>query len=395
MSGPLTGIRILDLTNVISGPFATMILADQGANVIKVELPGIGDFVRSTGNKQGGMSATFLNNNRNKQSITIDLKDRKGTDVLLKLAKSCDAVVQNFRPGVVERIGIAYDDVKKVKPDIVYLSISGFGEKGPYSQKPTYDPIVQALSGLTTVQAGSDEERPRLIRTIVPDKVTALTASQAMTAGLLSKYRTGEGQHIRLSMLDSVIAFMWSSDMGGQTYVGKQVSAQRAASFIDLIYETKNGYMSVSTMTNAQWAGLSRAVEKPEWLDDDRFQSAELRDFNINDRLELVQSALIEKTTEEWLDLLEANNVPCAPVLTRNALIEHPQIRDSDILVETEHPQAGRLRQARTAARFEGTPASIRHGAPQLGENTDEVLSGAGLTDAEIVALREAGIVGG
>ena len=216
-----------------------------------------------------------------------------------------------------------------------------------------------------------------------------------MTAGLLSKYRTGEGQHIRLSMLDSVIAFMWSSDMGGQTYVGKQVSAQRAASFIDLIYETKNGYMSVSTMTNAQWAGLSKAAGKPDWLDDERFQSAELRDFNINDRLELVQSALIEKTTEEWLDLLEANNVPCAPVLTRNALIEHPQIRDSDILVETEHPQAGRLRQARTAARFEGTPASIRHGAPQLGENTDDVLSDAGLTDAEIEALREAGIVGG
>ena len=395
MSGPLSGIRILDLTNVISGPFATMILADQGADVIKVELPGIGDFVRSTGNKQGGMSATFLNNNRNKQSITIDLKDKRGKDVLLKLAESCDVVVQNFRPGVVERIGIAYDDVKKVKPDIIYLSISGFGEKGPYSQKPTYDPIIQALSGLTTVQAGSDEERPRLIRTIVPDKVTALTASQAITAGLLSKYRAGEGQHIRLSMLDSVIAFMWSSDMGGQTYVGKQVSAQRAASFIDLIYETKNGYMSVSTMTNAQWAGLSKAAGKPDWLDDERFQSAELRDFNINDRLELVQSALIEKTTEEWLDLLETNNVPCAPVLTRNALIEHPQIRDSGILVETEHPQAGRLRQARTAARFEGTPASIRHGAPQLGENTDDVLSDAGLTDAEIGALREAGIVGG
>ncbi len=395
MSGPLSGIRILDLTNVISGPFATMILADQGADVIKVELPGIGDFVRSTGNKQGGMSATFLNNNRNKQSITIDLKDKRGKDVLLKLAENCDVVVQNFRPGVVERIGIAYDDVKKVKPDIIYLSISGFGEKGPYSQKPTYDPIVQALSGLTTVQAGSDEERPRLIRTIVPDKVTALTASQAMTAGLLSKYRTGEGQHIRLSMLDSVIAFMWSSDMGGQTYVGKQVSAQRAASFIDLIYETKNGYMSVSTMTNAQWAGLSRAAGKLDWLDDERFQSAELRDFNINDRLELVQSALIEKTTEEWLDLLETNNVPCAPVLTRNALIEHPQIQDSGILVETDHPQAGRLRQARTAARFEGTPASIRHGAPQLGENTDDVLSDAGLTDAEIGALREAGIVGG
>ncbi|MEC8698032.1 MAG: CoA transferase [Pseudomonadota bacterium] len=395
MSGPLTGIRILDLTNVISGPFATMILADQGADVVKVELPGVGDFVRSTGNKQGGMSATFLNNNRNKRSITVDLKDQRGKDVLLKLVESCDAMVQNFRPGVVERIGISYDDVKKVKPDIVYLSISGFGEKGPYSQKPTYDPIVQALSGLTTVQAGSDQERPRLIRTIVPDKVTALTASQAMTAGLLSKFRTGEGQHIRLSMLDSVIAFMWSSDMGGQTYVGKQISAQRAASFIDLIYETKDGYMSVSTMTNAQWAGLSRATENPEWLDDERFQSAELRDLNINDRLELVQGALIQKTTQVWLELLEANNVPCAPVLTRNALIEHPQIRDSGILVESDHPQAGRLRQARTAARFEGTPAGIRHGAPQLGENTDDVLLDAGLSDHEIAALRESGIVGG
>ena len=224
--------------------------------------------------------------------------------------------------------------MKEVKPDIVYLSISGFGEKGPYSQKPTYDPIVQALFGLTTVQAGSVQERPRLIRAIVPDKVTALTASQAMTAGLLSKFRTGESQRIRLLMLDSLIAFMWSGDMGGQTYVGKQISAQRAARFIDLIYETKACYMSVSAMTNAQWVGLLRATENPEWLDEERFESAELRDLNINDRLELVQGALIKKTTQEWLGLLEANNLPCATVLTRDALIEHLQIWDSGILVE-------------------------------------------------------------
>lgn len=395
MSGPLTGVRILDLTNVVSGPFATMILADQGADVIKVEVPGTGDFVRSTGNRQGGLSATFLNNNRNKRSVAIDVKNPRGREALLRIAATCDAMTQNFRPGVVERMGIGYEDVRKVRPDIVYLSISGFGEGGPYAHKPVYDPIIQALSGLTTIQAGSDTERPRLIRTVLPDKLTGVTAAQALTAGLFARERNGGGQHIRLSMLDSVIAFMWSTDMGGQTYVGKSVSAQRAASFIDLIYETKNGHMSVAVMTNAQWTGLARATGHPEWLEDPRFKTTELRDLNINDRLELTQQALREATTETWLERLEAEGVPCAPVLTRSALIEHPQILASNILVETDHPEAGRLRQARAAARFEGTPAAIRHGAPQLGQHTDAVLGEAGLGPAEIEALRSAGVLGG
>ena len=371
-----------------------MIMADQGADVIKVEAPGTGDFVRSTGNRQGGHSATFLNNNRNKRSIAIDLKNEQGKVALMRIAATCDAMVQNYRPGVVERLGIAYDDVRAAKPDIVYLSISGFGEKGPFSGKPVYDPIVQALSGLATVQAGSDRDRPRLIRTVLPDKLTSVTAAQAMTAGLLSRERTGEGQHIRLSMLDSVLAFMWSTDMGGQTYVGKNVSAQRAASFIDLIYETKDGLMSVSVMTNAQWAGIARATGNPEWLDDPRFETTELRDLNINERLELIQSALIERNTSEWMTLLDAEHVPCAPVLTRSKLIEHPQIRDSGILVESDHPEAGRLRQSRAAARFEGTPTKIRHGAPKLGQHSEDILAEAGLDDEEIAALRAAGGLG-
>ena len=395
MSGPLEGYRIVDLTSMIAGPFATMILGDQGADVIKVEAPGRGDHVRAGGNRQGGLAASFLNNNRNKRSITIDLKEPRGREVFNRLAAGADVVVQNFRPGVVERLGIGEPDIRKVAPNIVYVSISGFGESGPYAAKPTYDPIIQAMSGLASVQGGSDANRPRLVRTILPDKLTAITASQAITAALLARERTGIGQHVRLSMLDSVIAFLWSSDMGGQTFVGKAVSEQRAASFIDLIYQTKDGYMSVAVMGDHEWTALSRAVDRPEWLEDPRFATPELRDHNIDDRLSLIQDVLADRTTAEWLERLEAAGVPCAPVLARSQLMAHPQIAASDIIVETDHPDAGRLRQARPAARFAATPSAIRRGAPQLGEHSEEILAEIGLTTAEIKALSAAGVVGG
>jgi crotonobetainyl-CoA:carnitine CoA-transferase CaiB-like acyl-CoA transferase len=380
---------------MIAGPLATMILADQGADVVKVEPPGRGDQTRAAGNKSGGLSSSFLNNNRNKRSITIDLKRPEGRDALLRLAAGADVFVQNFRPGVVDRLGIGEAAVRAVAPKIVYVSISGFGEAGPYVGKPVFDPIIQAVSGLASIQGGSDKNRPRLVRTIVPDKTTALTAAQAVTAALLARERTGEGQHVRLSMLDSVLAFLWSSDMGGQTYVGREVSQQRAASYIDLIYETKDGHMSVAVMSDGQWSTLARVVGKPEWLDDPRFKTMELRDLNIDDRLALIQSVLETRPTAEWLALLEPAGVPCAPVLTRNEVIAHPQTIANGVLVETDHPVAGRLRQARTAARFGGTPAEHRFGAPTLAQHTDEILREAGLGDGEIASLREAGVVGG
>ena len=375
MGGPLAGVRVVDLTNVISGPMATQILGDQGADVIKIEAPGGGDLVRAGGNRQGGLAATFLNNNRNKRSVVLDLKTPEGVDLLKRLSATADVLVQNFRPGVVERMGVGEADIRDVRPDIVYVSISGFGEKGPYAGKPTYDPIVQAISGLTTVQAGSDEARPRLIRTIVPDKVTALTASQAITAALLHRERTGEGQHVRLSMLDSVVAFLWNSDMGSQTFVDHPVPIQRAASFIDLIYETADGYMSVSLMTDRQWRNFCRVADRADLLGDPRFATPELRDRNIYDRLELVQGILRTRPTGEWLTTLDEAHVPAAPVLTRSQMVGHPQIDANGTLMEFEHPLAGRLRQARPAARFEGSPAGVGRGAPALGADTREVLA--------------------
>jgi crotonobetainyl-CoA:carnitine CoA-transferase CaiB-like acyl-CoA transferase len=391
--GPLEGIRIIDLTSMLSGPWATMILADQGADVIKVEEPRAGDHTRSYGNRRNGFSASFLNLNRNKRSVTIDLKTPKGVELVKRLAASADVLVQNFRPGVVERLGIDEAAIRAVAPGIVYVSINGFGEKGPYAKKPVYDPIVQAFSGLTTVQAGSDAQRPRLIRTVLPDKLTAITAAQAIAAALVGRLKTGKGQHVRLSMLDAVLAFLWASDMGAQTYVGEKVSQRAAASFIDLIYETKNGFMTAAVMTNKEWAALTRALDRPGWLEDPRFSTTALRDENIDARLQMTQDVLKTRTTEEWLERLEAEGVPCAPVLTRDQVIAHPQIQASGILLESEHPVAGRLRQTRTAARF-ATPTVVRHGAPRLGQHSGEVLAELGLSADDIAGLRRQGVVG-
>jgi crotonobetainyl-CoA:carnitine CoA-transferase CaiB-like acyl-CoA transferase len=395
MAGPLSGYRIVDLTAVVSGPLATMMLADQGADVIKIENPEGGDHTRAVSNRRGGVSASFLNNNRNKRSVAINLKDERGLEVVRRLIAGADVLAQNFRPGVVERMGLGEARVRELTPKIVYVSISGFGDRGPYAAMPVYDPLIQALSGLTTIQAGSDEARPRLVRTIVPDKVTGLVAAQAITAALLARERTGEGQHVRLSMLDSVLAFLWHSDMGSQTFVGDELPQQEAQSFIDLIYETTDGYVSVAVQTNRQWAALCRALERPEWLADVRFTTPALRQQNIDARLDLTQAVLRTDTSAAWLARLEAAGVPCAPVLRRNDVIGHPQIRANDIVVETAHPHAGRLRQARPPARFALAPFELRHVAPALGQHTREVLLELGYRDREIAELRSERVIGG
>ena len=392
-TGPLDGIRVIDFTNVVAGPYAAMILADQGADVIKIEGPRRRDFARGAGEGASQLNSVFLNNNRNKRSLSVDATTDAGREILLRLAATADVFVQNYRPGVMTRLGIDEPSLRVVNGGIVYVSMSGFGESGPFAHKPVYDPLIQALSGLTTVQAGSDDARPKLIRTILPDKLTGMTAAQAISSALVARERTGEGQHIRLSMLDSVVAFMWSSDMGEQTFLDRKVSAQAAATIIDLIYETKTGYITISTMTNDQWAGFCRAAGRAELITDERFRTAGGRHRNADERLALIQEVLWTRSADEWLEALDAEGVPCAPVLTRSQAVEHPQMRASGVIIESEHPHAGRLRQARNAAVFEGAPMQVRHGAPLLGQHTAEVLGELGYAESEVEEFVDAGVV--
>jgi crotonobetainyl-CoA:carnitine CoA-transferase CaiB-like acyl-CoA transferase len=285
-------------------------------------------------------------------------------------------------------MGLGEDAARAVAPEIIYVSISGFGETGPYAQKPVYDPLIQAVSGLASIQAGSDSKRPRLVRTILPDKLTGVTAAQAITAALLARARTGKGQHVRLSMLDAVIAFLWSSDMGSQTFVGDTIPQQEAASFIDLIYETATTPISAAVQTNREWQALTRALDRPDWLEDPRFRTPALRQQHIDERLMLTQETLLTRPAEEWLQRLTCEGVPCAPVLTRSAMLSNEQVVANGIVVETEHPEAGRLRQARPAAQFSATPAAIRQGASALGADTEAVLHELGYSREEIDSLR-------
>lgn len=374
MPGPLAGYRIVDLTSMISGPMATMILGDQGADVIKVEAPGTGDLVRRLGKPRGDITATFATTNRNKRSMVLDLKQSEGRRAFETLVATADVLVQNFRPGVAERMGIGESAMRRLRPDLVYVSISGFGETGPYAHKRVYDPLVQALSGLATIQGDRGAGRPRMVRLIIPDKITALTAAQAITAALLGRERTGKGEHVRLSMLDAMVALAWPEGMAGLTFIGDENELPRNALAQDLVFETADGWMTAGAVSDSEWQGLTRALDHPEWLDDERFRTAGSRVAYAKERLDQTAAVLKTRTTREWLERLDAEQVPCAPILPLAEVIRHPQIEANGLIVESEHPRAGRLRQPRPAARFEGMSEDIGRPAPGLGEHTDEIL---------------------
>ena len=272
------------------------------------------------------------------------------------------------------------------------MSISGFGESGPYAHKRVYDPIVQGMSGLCDIQ-GAGTGPPGLVRVIVPDKVTALTAAQNITAALLARERTGKGQHLRLSMLDAVIAFVWPEGMAYHTFIGEGRQIKPVPRR-DLVFKTLDGHMIASTVAHREFQGFCRAVGKPEWLEDPRFSSTAGLVANATVRLELMADVLATRTTAEWLEALDREDVPCGPVLTRDHIHEHAQVRENAILVEDEHPVAGRMRQPRPAERLDATPSAISRPAPTLGQHSEEVLREAGFSAAQIASLRGAGALG-
>jgi crotonobetainyl-CoA:carnitine CoA-transferase CaiB-like acyl-CoA transferase len=378
MRGPLRGVRVLDLTSVVSGPNATMMLADQGADVVKVEAPG-GDIMR-----RGSVTPGFVSSNRSKRSIAVDLKRPTGAGILRRLIATADVLVQNFRPGVAERLGFGEEAARAIKPDLVYASISGVGETGPYIRKRVYDPVIQALSGLADIQRDAETGRPRMVRTLIADKTTALVAAQAITAALYHKAVRGEGQHVRLAMLDAVVAYLWPEGMAGLTLVGQEEEADRAQSAPDLVFRARDGHIAVGTVSDAEWRGLCRVLDKPEWVDDPRFRTGAARTANVAARLRLVGEALAGGEGADWLARLDAAEVPCAPVLTRRELLADPQVAANGLIVEFDQPGLGRVRQARPAARFGRTPAAIRRPAPAIGEHTRELLAELGDDEATI-----------
>ena len=339
------------------------------------------------------MSPTFAIANRNKRSVVIDLKQPRGIELLKRLVEQADLFVQNFRPGTADRMGIGAAALHQVKPDLVYVSISGFGESGPYVHKRTYDPVIQALSGLASIQADPESGRPKMLRVIVPDKVTALTAAQAMTAALLARERTRTGQHVKLAMIDAVVAFIWPESMAAYTFAGPEKAITRPPKTRDLVFQTADGYITCGAVSDSEWEGLCRALERLEWLDDDRFKTPAGRVRHADARLELTAEVLRTRSSADWLALLDAHQVPCAPILTRDELLRDPQIAANGMIVEAVHPSAGPMRQPRPAARFEGTPAELRSFAPVLGQHTGEVLREVGLLADEIKALREARVI--
>lgn len=386
MTGPLSGVRVLDLTTMVAGPVATRMLADQGAEVIKIESPS-GDLMRHFNPIRNGMSASFLSCNRNKRSLAVDLKAIEGLAIVHKLIATADVLVHNFRPGAAERLGLGEDAVRAIRQDLVYVSISGFGDSGPYANQRAYDPVIQALSGLAEIQTDRDTGRPRMVRTIIADKTTALTAAQAITAALFARERSGHGQHVRIAMLDAMIAYLWPEAMPSLTFVGDERDPSEGDIGPDLVFATQDRYITAAALSDDEWAGMCRALNRQDLIDDPRFDTAGARSRNAVERRGIMAAELEKWPTSEILPRLLANDVPAAPVLSRFELLKDGQVQANHILEEYESSVFGRVRQPRPAAQFDHTPAGVRELAPLLGADNTALLSELGYSGDEIARL--------
>jgi crotonobetainyl-CoA:carnitine CoA-transferase CaiB-like acyl-CoA transferase len=391
---PLEGIRILDLSIALTGPYAVTLLADQGAEVIKVERPGIGDLARWVGVSVNGLSALYLMCNRGKRSIAVDIKAPEGVAIVKALAARADVVIQNFRPGVMDRLGLGYEALRQVNPEVVYASLSGFGSQGPYRDRSAYDTVGQAYGGLAANQADPADGVPVFLRQTAADKVTALYASQAITAALLARAMGKGGQHIEVAMMDAVASFLWADSAGNEVLLESDHSQNSSfvAGFNPMRFS--DGWGIVTPTSVEDFSGMCRALDVEGW-DDTRLATMEERNKHRD-----VTSALVDLcyaraanlTMAEATARFEEQRIPFAMILSPDELTRDAHAVAVGLFEEYDHPVVGPIRFPRHPARFLGTPARSPGSSPALGEHTDEVLAELGMTD-RVADLRASGVV--
>lgn len=395
--GPLSDYKILDLTTVVLGPYCTQILGDLGADVIKVEGPG-GDMMRHAGpHVSEGMGPIYLTINRNKRSLSLDLKTEGAKEILRRLIKDADAVIHNIREGGIRRLGFDYESVRKINPEIIYCHAVGYGSKGQYAGRQAYDDLVQAAAGasfMLPMQDGTTE--PRYFPGLIADKTTGLHATYAMLAAFLHRERTGHGQFVEVPMLESMVSFTMAENLFGHTFVPPRqpIAYSRSINPMRKPYKTKNGYIALMPYSDQDWRRFFRIGGREELMDDPRYSTYAQRTLHITDLYTEAQKIALQHTTEEWMQLLGEQNVPCMIVHTLESILHDPQLRDTGFLEEREHPSEGDYLAINNPVSFSDSPAKISKEPPLLGQHNEEILTELGMGDDEIAAFREEGVFG-
>ncbi|MCH2253295.1 MAG: CoA transferase [Vicinamibacterales bacterium] len=392
---PLDGIRVIDLSRVVSGPLCTMNLADMGADVIKIEEPGRGDESRAFGPPfLGGESPYYLSVNRNKRSCTVNLKRDAGKAILWRLLDTADVVVQNFRPGAMARLGLDYDAVAARHPRLIYCSISGFGDSGPDAVRPGYDLVVQGESGLMDL-TGEADGPPTRIGTSIADLTAGVMAAQGITLALYARQTTGRGQHVKIAMLDAVASLLTYN--AGNYFATGESPTRRGNDHPSVVpYQTlraKDGWMNLAVANDSLWVRYCDAIERPDLRDDPRFATAPERVNHRDTLVPIIVALTAARTVQQWVDLLGAAGVPCGRIRNVAEVCTNPQLTERGKVVDRPHPTAGIVTMIGLPIELSDTPGRIRTAPPLLGEHTDDVLRDAGYTDDEIHTLRKDGAI--